>query len=61
MGSSQFAGLGRLRALSLSFLSKDKLYELARAKNTAEIAQQLESTWYGPRSRPPRRNTSRPS
>jgi len=48
MGSSQFAGLGRLRALSLSFLSKDKLYELARAKDTSEIAQQLESTWYGP-------------
>jgi V/A-type H+-transporting ATPase subunit C len=48
MGSTQFAGLGRLRALALSFLSKEKLYELARAKNTAEIAQQLESTWYGP-------------
>ncbi|MDA4117605.1 MAG: V-type ATPase subunit [Thaumarchaeota archaeon] len=47
MGSSQFAGLGRLRALSLSFLSKDKLAELARAKDTSEIAQQLESTWYG--------------
>lgn len=48
MVSTQFAGLGRLRALSLSFLSKDKLDELARAKDTAEIAQQLESTWYGP-------------
>ena len=48
MGSSQFAGLGRLRALSLSFLGKDKLNELARAKDTSEIAQQLESTWYGP-------------
>ncbi len=48
MSSTQFAGLGRLRALSLSFLSKEKLYELSRAKDTAEIAQQLESTWYGP-------------
>ena len=48
MVSTQFAGLGRLRALSLSFLTKDKLDELARAKDTAEIAQQLESTWYGP-------------
>src|ERR1700747_2077783 len=48
MGSSQFAGLGRLRALSLSFLSKEKLYELSRAKSTSEIAQLLESTWYGP-------------
>ncbi|HUH99455.1 MAG TPA: V-type ATPase subunit, partial [Nitrososphaerales archaeon] len=48
MSSTQFAGLGRLRALSLSFLSKEKLYELARAKDTAEIAQELESTWYGP-------------
>jgi V/A-type H+-transporting ATPase subunit C len=48
MSSTQFAGLGRLRALSLSFLSKEKLYELARAKDVAEIAQQLESTWYGP-------------
>lgn len=48
MSSTQFAGLGRLRALSLSFLSKDKLYELARAKDISEIAQQLEPTWYGP-------------
>jgi len=48
MSSAQFAGLGRLRALSLSFLGKDKLGELARAKDTADIAQQLESTWYGP-------------
>ncbi len=48
MSSTQFAGLGRLRALSLSFLSRDKLYELARAKDTAEIAQELEPTWYGP-------------
>ncbi len=48
MGSTQFAGLGRLRALSLSFLTRDKLYELARAKDIAEIAQQLEPTWYGP-------------
>src|ERR1039457_5818822 len=48
MGSTEFAGLGRLRALSLSFLSREKLSELARAKNTAEIAQQLESTWYAP-------------
>jgi V/A-type H+/Na+-transporting ATPase subunit C len=48
MTSAQFAGLGRLRALSLSFLSKEKLNELARAKDTAEIAQQLESSWYGP-------------
>lgn len=48
MNSAQFAGLGRLRALSLSFLSKDKLNELARAKDVADIAQQLEPTWYGP-------------
>ncbi len=48
MASTQFAGLGRLRALSLSFLSRDKLYELARAKDTADIAAQLETTWYGP-------------
>jgi V/A-type H+-transporting ATPase subunit C len=48
MSSTQFAGLGRLRALSLSFLTKEKLNELARAKDTAEIAQVLESTAYGP-------------
>ncbi len=48
MGSTQFSGLGRLRALSLSFLGNDKLYELARAKDIPEIAQQLEPTWYGP-------------
>jgi len=48
MNSAQFAGLGRLRALSLSFLSKEKLDELTRAKDIAEIAQLLESTWYGP-------------
>ena len=48
LAPSSRRGLGRLRALSLSFLSKDKLYELARAKDISEIAQQLESTWYGP-------------
>jgi len=37
-----------MKVLSLNFITKEKLYELARAKNTAEIAQELESTWYAP-------------
>jgi V/A-type H+/Na+-transporting ATPase subunit C len=45
--SSYAAGFGTLKVLSVNFLTKDQLFELARAKNPAEIAQRLESTWYG--------------
>lgn len=48
MQSSYAASFGTVKVLSLNFLTTDKLYELARAKNTAEIAQELESTWYAP-------------
>ena len=39
-------GYGRLKALSLNFLTRAQLEELARSKDVAEIAQRLESTWY---------------
>jgi len=35
-----------LKVLSLDFLSKNQLFDLAKAKDVAEIAQRLESTWY---------------
>jgi V/A-type H+-transporting ATPase subunit C len=35
-----------LRVLSLQFLTKNQLNELAKSKDVAEIAQRLESTWY---------------
>jgi V/A-type H+-transporting ATPase subunit C len=46
--SSYAASFGTIKVISLSFLTKEKLLELARAKDTADIAQQLESTWYAP-------------
>jgi V/A-type H+/Na+-transporting ATPase subunit C len=45
--SSYAASFGTMKVLSLNFLPKEKIYELAKARNTAEIAQELESTWYG--------------
>jgi V/A-type H+/Na+-transporting ATPase subunit C len=45
--ASYAAGFGTLRVQSLNFLTKDQLLELTRAKNVDEIAQKLESTWYG--------------
>jgi V/A-type H+/Na+-transporting ATPase subunit C len=44
--SSYAASFGVLRVLSLNFLTKNQLYELVKAKDVAEIAQRLESTWY---------------
>lgn len=46
MQSSYAASSGVLRVLSLNFLTKNQLNELAKAKDVAEIAQRLESTWY---------------
>lgn len=48
MQSSYAASSGVLRVLSLEFLTKNQLGELAKSKDVAEIAQRLESTWYGP-------------
>ncbi len=48
MQSSYAASFGVLKVMSLSFLSKNQLFELAKAKDAADIAQRLESTWYGP-------------
>lgn len=48
MQSSYAAGFGTLKVLSVNFLSKEKLLDLARTKNTAEITEKLQSTWYGP-------------
>jgi V/A-type H+/Na+-transporting ATPase subunit C len=48
MQSSYGSSFGVLRVISLNFLTKNQLYDLAKAKDTAEIAQRLESTWYGP-------------
>src|SRR5271169_5824326 len=48
MQSSYGASFGVLRVISLNFLTKAQLEELARTKDSAEIAQRLESTWYGP-------------
>lgn len=46
MKQSYSGAFGTLKALSLGFLTNDQLYELARAKDVAEIAQRLEGTWY---------------
>ncbi len=40
------AAFGRLRSLSLDFLTRDFLLNLARMKDAQEIADALESTWY---------------
>lgn len=48
MQSSYAAGFGTLKVLSVNFLSNEKLLDLTRTKNTAEIAEKLQSTWYGP-------------
>jgi V/A-type H+-transporting ATPase subunit C len=45
--ASYAASFGRLKALWLNFLKKEKLYELAQAKDLAEIAEKLEDSWYG--------------
>lgn len=47
MQSSYASGFGTLRVLSPNFLTKEQLYDLARAKDVAEIAQKLETSWYG--------------
>jgi V/A-type H+-transporting ATPase subunit C len=41
------SSFGTLKVQSLNFLTKDQLSELTRAKDVSEIAQRLESTWYG--------------
>jgi V/A-type H+/Na+-transporting ATPase subunit C len=46
MQSSYAASSGVLRVLSLEFLTKNQLYDLAKTKDVVEIAQRLESTWY---------------
>ena len=48
MQSSYAAGFGTLKVLSLNFLTKDQLLDLARSKDSKEIAEKLENTWYGP-------------
>ena len=48
MHSSYASSFGTLKVLSLNFLSKEQLFELARLKDSVEIAHNLESTWYGP-------------
>jgi len=45
--SSYGASFGVLKVLSLSFMNNNQLMELAKAKDVADIAQRLESTWYG--------------
>jgi V/A-type H+-transporting ATPase subunit C len=47
----QFAwpsSFGTLKTQSLNFLTKDQLYQLAGAQDVAQIAQQLDATWYRP-------------
>jgi V/A-type H+/Na+-transporting ATPase subunit C len=48
MQSSYASSSGVLRVLSLQFLTKNQLSDLAKSKDVAEISQRLESTWYGP-------------
>ena len=47
MQSSYGASFGVIKVLSLSLLTKAQLEDLAKSKDVAEIAQRLESTWYG--------------
>ena len=47
MQSSYASSSGVLRVLSLQFLTKNQLGDLAKSKDAAEIAQRLETTWYG--------------
>ena len=46
MKQSYSGAFGRLKAMSIDFLTNEQLYELARAKDVAEVAQRLEATWY---------------
>jgi len=46
--STYSSAFGRLKAVSTNFLRKEQLLELVRLKDVSEIAQRLESTWYGP-------------
>ncbi len=48
MQSSYASSSGVLRVLSLQFLNRNQLNDLAKSKDVAEISQRLESTWYGP-------------
>ncbi|MDG7012453.1 MAG: V-type ATPase subunit [Nitrososphaerota archaeon] len=48
MQSSYGASFGTVKVLSLGLLTKAQLEDLAKAKDVGEIAQRLESTWYGP-------------
>lgn len=48
MQSSYGASFGVIKVLSLSLLTKAQLDDLAKAKDVTEIAQRLESSWYGP-------------
>jgi V/A-type H+-transporting ATPase subunit C len=47
----QFAwpsSFGTLKIQSLNFLTKDQLFDLAKAQDLGQIAQRLDSTWYRP-------------
>jgi len=49
MGSSSYSSsFGRLKSLSINFISQNILQTLAHAKDVSEITRILESTWYGP-------------
>ncbi|MDG6914151.1 MAG: V-type ATPase subunit [Nitrososphaerota archaeon] len=47
MQSSYGASFGTVKVLSLGFLTKAQLDDLAKSKDVNEIAQRLEQTWYG--------------
>jgi V/A-type H+/Na+-transporting ATPase subunit C len=49
MGSSSYSSsFGRLKSLSINFISQNILQTLVHAKDVSEMTRILESTWYGP-------------
>jgi len=49
MGSSSYSSsFGRLKSLSINFISQNILETLVHAKDVSEMTRILESTWYGP-------------
>ena len=46
--SSYSSSFGRLKSLSLNFISQNILQNLVHAKDVAEMTRILEPTWYGP-------------
>src|SRR5215212_8956939 len=49
MGTSSYSSsFGRLKSLSINFISQNILQNLVHAKDVAEMTRILESTWYGP-------------